>query len=170
MTLFRKSQNRSLDPKGRLMLPVEYREALLACASADSSVESSTTGMELAPSPNARADAAAFVLTGFYGRLVAYTLKDWEKNVEQLSRIRNPSMKLSRFMSKVMGLAEEVALDSQGRIRIPQPLMREAGLVKDAVLVGMGRKFEIWDQARFEALELEDVADELAAGGIDISL
>ena len=146
------------------MLPVEYREALLACAQGSASPtapNAAETTAEAAPS---------FVLTGFYGRLVAYVPEDWERNVEQLSRIRNPSMKLSRFMSKIMGLAEEVAADPQGRVRIPQPLMREAGLVKDVVLVGMGRKFEIWDQARFEALELEDVADELAAGGIDISL
>lgn len=149
------------------MLPVEYREALLACASSKTSEPSA----RLAEVPPLAGPAeVAFVLTGFYGRLVAYTLEDWERNVEQLSRVRNPSMKLSRFMSKVMGLAEEVVPDSQGRIRIPQPLMREAGLIKDVVLVGLGRKFEIWDQARFEALELEDVADELAAGGIDISL
>ena len=147
MALFRKSQNRSLDPKGRLMLPVEYREAILSCT-----------------------PEGTFVITGFYGRLVAYILSDWEKNVEQLSRVKNPSMKLSRFMSKVLGLAEEVTPDAQGRVRIPQPLMREAGLAKDVVLVGMGRKFEIWDQERFEALELEDVSDELASGGIDISL
>lgn len=146
-TLFRKSLHRSLDPKGRLMLPPEYRDAV-----ASTSAE------------------GVFVLTGFYGRLVGYTVPDWEHNVEQLSSVKLPSLKLSRFMSKVLGLAEEVAIDAQGRVRIPQPLIHEAGLVKDAVLVGLGRKFEIWDQTRFEALELEDVSDELAAGGIDISL
>lgn len=146
-TLFRKSLHRSLDPKGRLMLPPEYRDAVAS---------TSTEGV--------------FVLTGFYGRLVGYTVPDWERNVDQLSGVKLPSLKLSRFISKVLGLAEEIAADAQGRVRIPQPLMREAGLVKDVVLVGLGRKFEVWDQARFEALELEDVSDELAAGGIDISL
>ena len=147
MSLFRKSQHRSLDPKGRLMLPVEYRESLTA-----------------------HAPEGAFVLTSFYKRLVAYTVSDWEKTLEQFSKVKNPSMKLSFFMSKVVGLAEEVTPDPQGRIRIPQPLMREAGLLKDVVLVGMGHKFEIWDQARFEALEVEDVAGELASAGVDISL
>ena len=39
----------------------------------------------------------------------------------------------------------------RGRIRIPQPLMRAAALGKDVVLVGMADKFEMRDQARFDA-------------------
>lgn len=127
-------------------MPAEYREAILA----------SSEGI--------------FVLTGFYGRLVGYRLSDWEHTVEQFSRIRLPSLKLSRFMSKVLGLAEEYRLDAQGRVRLSQPLLREAGLEKDVVLVGLGNKFEIWDQQRFEALELEDVSEELAERGLDIAL
>lgn len=147
MPLFRKSQYRSLDPKGRLMLPPEYREALAA----------------LSPE-------GGFVLTGDQGRLVAYTPADWEDTREKLARIKRPSLQLSRFMSKILGLAEEMIPDAQGRVRLSQPLMRAAGLTKDVVLVGMGWKFEIWDQARFEALETEDVSAELESLGIDISL
>lgn len=47
-----------------------------------------------------------------------------------------------------------------------------AGLEHDAVVVGQGDKFEIWDQARFKALlsqDFDDVADELAESGIDFS-
>ena len=69
-----------------------------------------------------------------------------------------------------MGLAQEMLPDAQGRVRIPQSLMREAGLQKDVMLVGMLSKFEIWDQTRFDALTLEDVSDELAASGVTISL
>ena len=133
---FTKSLSRSLDPKGRLMLPPEYREAL--CAGA------------------ADGEQGTFWLTSFYGRLVAYLPADWEAVTEQLSRIRFPSPKLSHFKTKVMGLAQE--------------LMREAGLQKDVMLVGMLNKFEIWDQNRFDALQLEDVSEELAASGVDISL
>ena len=149
--LFTKSLSRSLDPKGRLMLPPEYREALCA-----GSADGETPG--------------TFWLTSFYGRLVAYLPADWEAVTEQLSRIRFPSPKLSHFKTKVMGLAQELAPDPQGRVRIPQSLMREAGLQKDVMLVGMLNKFEIWDQNRFDALQLEDVSEELAASGVEISL
>lgn len=115
-------------------------------------------------------EQGTFWLTSFYGRLVAYLPADWEAVTEQLSRIRFPSPKLSHFKTKVMGLAQELAPDPQGRVRIPQSLMREAGLQKDVMLVGMLSKFEIWDQNRFDALQLEDVSEELAASGVDISL
>lgn len=147
MSIFRKSHYRSLDPKGRLMLPPEYREALAS---------SSATG--------------SFVLTGYQGKIVAYTPDDWEKTLEQFSQARKLSLSASRFRSKFLGLAEEVTLDAQGRVRISQPLMREAGIAKDVVLVGVLRNFEIWDQTRFEHLEPEDVSEELAASGIDIAL
>lgn len=147
MSLFRKSHSRSLDAKGRLVLPPEYREALAALT------------------PDAR-----FVVTGFQGKLVAYTIEDWEKNLEQFARLRQPSLKVSRFRSKILGLAEEMTPDAQGRVRLSQPLLREAGLSKDVVLVGIERTFEIWDQARFDELETEDVSEELAASGLDITI
>ena len=86
--LFTKSLSRSLDPKGRLMLPPEYREAL--CAGA------------------ADGEQGTFWLTSFYGRLVAYLPADWEAVTKQLSRIRFPSPKLSHFKAKVMGLAQDL--------------------------------------------------------------
>ena len=145
--LFNKSLSRSLDAKGRLMLPPEYREGL--CAEGGTGV---------------------FWVTAFYGRLVAYLPADWEAVTEQLSGISALNERLSRFKSKVMGLAQEMEPDAQGRVRIPQALMREAGLHKDVMLVGMLNKFEIWDQERFDALAVEDVSAELAGLNLQISL
>ncbi|WP_297159188.1 16S rRNA (cytosine(1402)-N(4))-methyltransferase [uncultured Desulfovibrio sp.] len=89
---------------------------------------------------------------------------------EKLNSVPLPSMKLSHVKTKLLGLAQRMVPDAQGRIRIPQPLMRAAGLQKDVVLVGMADKFEIWDQARFDALLVEDVSDEVAACHLDIAL
>ena len=144
---FRNSFSRSLDAKGRLMLPPGFREGLVA-----------------------EGGNGTFWLTAYYGHLTAYLPDDWDAIIEQLNRIRFPSPALSNFKSKVIGLAQEMLPDAQGRVRIPQPLMREAGLCKDVVLVGMYDKFEIWDQARFDALLVEDVSDEVAACHLDIAL
>ncbi len=146
---FIKSHQRSLDAKGRLMLPVDYRETLSAQASSS---------------------AVNFVLTGFHGRLMAYLPDEWERVSDELYSIVNPSLNLSRFISKVLGLAEDMTLDAQGRVRISQLHKIEAGLDKDVVLVGSRSKFEIWDLARFKAIELESVADELAKHHVNISL
>ncbi|MDR2745248.1 MAG: division/cell wall cluster transcriptional repressor MraZ [Desulfovibrio sp.] len=145
--LFTKSLSRSLDPKGRLMLPSEYREALFA----DN-------------------DAGNFWLTGQNGCLVAYLPHNWDEITEQLNRISLPSQNLFYFKTKFIGLGQELAPDAQGRVRIPQSLMREADLQKDVMLVGMHSQFQIWDQIRFDALVPEDVSAELAAAGVTIAL
>lgn len=147
--IFVQTHSRNLDAKGRLMLPTEYRDALHAAA--DGGVPQ-------------------FWLTAFYGHLTAYLPAEWAQITEQLNRIPFSSIKLSHFKSKVMGLAQLLEPDAQGRVRIPQSLMREAGLARDVALVGMGNKFEIWDQQRFDALQIEDVSSELAASGIELSL
>lgn len=149
--LFVKSLPRSLDPKGRLMLPPEYRDALCRMAEGDDA-------------------SGAFWLTAYYGKLVAYLPKQWDEFVEQLNSIPLPSRNLSNFKTKVLGLAQEMIPDAQGRVRIPQTLMREVGLQKDVMLVGRSDKFEIWDQATFDALPIEDISEELAAKGVAISL
>lgn len=141
---------RSLDSKGRVMLPPRYLETLAAHAEGNSK--------------------GSFWLTSLYGRLTAYLPAMWERTVEQLCRIKLPSQKLSNFKTRLIGLAEELSPDPQGRIRIPQSLVREGGLQKDIVLVGILDKFEIWDKARFDALPTEDVTEELAASGIEIFL
>lgn len=145
--LFIQSAYRNLDAKGRLLLPPEYRDALLAAG-----------------------DGSFWLTIGLYGGLKAYMPADWEAIVEKLNSVPLPSMKLSHVKTKLLGLAQRMVPDAQGRIRIPQPLMRAAGLEKDVVLVGMADKFEIWDQACFDALLVEDVSDEVAACHLDIAL
>jgi MraZ protein len=129
------------------MLPPEYRDVLFA-----------------------NGEQGVFWLTCFYGRLVAYLPADWEVVIEQLSRIPIPSPRLSHFKTKLMGLAQELIPDIQGRVRIPQSLMREAVLRKDVMLVGMVNTFEIWDQQRFDDLRIEDVSQELVSAGVNIAL
>ena len=149
---FRKSFHRSLDSKGRLMLPPEYRDIISAASS-----------------------SGGFVFTGYNKFIVAYTLPEWEVFEEKLYEVPNPSLDLSNFRRQMRGRAEELELDPQGRVRISQALMRFAGLSKDVLLVGQGSTFEIWDVQRFEGIRLDDaaldrVATELAQSGIDFSL
>lgn len=124
-------------------------------------IEKSCNGPQAAPS---------FWLTSLYGRITGYFPEDWEQIAEQLCTIRTPSLKLSNFKTKLLGMAHELAPDSQGRVRIPQPLQREGDLIKDIVLVGIFDKFEIWNQTHFEAVPNEDVSEELTSYGIQIKL
>lgn len=49
-------------------------------------------------------------------------------------------------LSKIIGTAEEVNKDGQGRAIIPKALRAEAGIKKDVVTVGMGDYIEIWSK------------------------
>jgi MraZ protein len=126
--VFRGHSNRSLDPKGRLMLPPEYREEVL----------------RLVP------DGRLMLTNNFDGAITGYPMPAWEA-VEasfQAGNKLDPRIRdIERFY--ISG-AMEVALDKQGRILIPPYLRSFAELDKDLVLAGVGEKFEIWNQAKFE--------------------
>lgn len=142
---------RTLDSKGRVLFPPGFLAAISAAAEAGS----------VSPS---------CWLTTLYGRITGYLPENWHTMVEQLCQIQNPSLRLSNFKTRLIGMAEEVVPDSQGRMRIPLSLRRAGHLVKDIVFVGILDKFEIWDQAMFEAVPNEDVSEELAACNIHIKL
>ena len=54
--------------------------------------------------------------------------------------------------------AAGVELDGIGRIRLPPPLREFAGLDKGVVMIGLGNKFEIWDETRWGARRSEWLA------------
>ena len=57
-------------------------------------------------------------------------------------------------LSKILGTAEEVNRDGQGRVIIPKTLRREAGIEKDVVTVGMGDYIEVWaKEVRLERVD-----------------
>lgn len=145
--LFRGRSHRSLDPKGRLMLPPEFRDILLS-----------------------RSEEGKLVLTSFDGCVVGYPYPDWVDFEDKFNRLKNPSRKMRDFRRLVIGGAEEMTADPQGRVRVSRSHMDYAGLTKDVVLVGQGSRFEIWDQSKFDAIvaqDFDDVTEELAESGID---
>ena len=148
--LFRGRSTRSLDPKGRLMMPADFRDALLA-----------------------RSGEGQLVLTTFDNCLVGFPLPEWEEFEEKIMRIKNPSRELRGFRRLIVGGAEAMELDKQGRIRLSQDHRDYAGLGKETVVVGQLSKFEVWNPERLAsevAQDFGDVASELADSGIDIPL
>lgn len=110
------------------MLPPEYREEVL----------------RLVP------DGRLMLTNNFDGAITGYPMPAWEA-VEvsfQAGNKLDPRIRdLERFY--ISG-AMEVSLDKQGRILIPPYLRSFAELDKDLVLAGVGEKFEVWNQAKFE--------------------
>ncbi|MGA4644535.1 division/cell wall cluster transcriptional repressor MraZ [Limisphaera sp. 4302-co] len=60
-------------------------------------------------------------------------------------------------LKRVIGShSEQVTVDRAGRICLPEGMAREAGIEKEALLVGLLDRFEIWSPERYAAVEAAD--------------
>ncbi|MCB2034740.1 MAG: cell division/cell wall cluster transcriptional repressor MraZ, partial [Ottowia sp.] len=59
-----------------------------------------------------------------------------------------------------LGNAMDVELDGTGRVLVSPELRAAAGLEREVILMGMGRHFELWDKATYEAKEAEAMQGE----------
>jgi len=115
-----------LDPKGRMSLPKGFREAFAA---------------------------GAFLTLGFDGCVWAFPAEEWTRRSEEV-KSRPLSDAASRALGRMFfGNAEVLDLDSQGRLLVPQRLRAEAGIGREAVVVGVDDHIEIWDGETWERYE-----------------
>ena len=151
--LFRGHSFRNLDPKGRLMLPPEFRETILK------------------GSPEGK-----LMVTNFDGCIVGYPMVEWEQIEMSFQQINMLNQQLRAFQRFFIAGAVEVSLDKQGRILIPPHLREYAKLDKDVILAGVGRKFEVWDRGLFEAQraqieqEFDTIMGGLAENGFELKI
>ncbi len=126
--MFQGATQLSLDSKGRLAIPARYRDMLLAHC------------------------AGQLVLTADAdGCLLLYPQTEWQPICEKLMQLSafNPRIRaLQRFL---VGHAEDVVMDAAGRVLVSPTLRGYAMLDKRVMLVGQGNKFEVWDEARWQA-------------------
>lgn len=135
----------ALDPKGRIAVPAKLREAL----------------------------GGKFIITkGLDGCLFVYDLQQWqllETKLASLPMSRKTARDFTRFL---FGGACECECDKQGRVLIPANLRRHASLDKNAVIVGVGSRAEIWDAQRWteyneeNSEDVNELAEQLADLGI----
>ena len=118
--------NHSIDAKGRLIIPVRFRDVL----------------------------GERFVVTrGMGSCLSIYPMSDWEKMTEKVASLPMTDKKGRDFKRYIVSAATGCELDKMGRILLPQPLRSFAELTKDVVLVGQIDFIEIWDKAKWEEVQ-----------------
>ena len=103
-------------------------------------------------------------------------MPEWE--IIESKLVNLPSLnKQARLLQRLLiGYATECEIDSQGRVLLPAMLREFAGLNKKTVLIGQGKKFEIWDEDAWNESQGEWVEsvkngdDDLPAALEDLSL
>ncbi len=125
--MFRGINQIQLDDKARMSVPIRYRENL-----------------------KRGADHQVVITIDTEERcLLLYPLTEWEEIERKIGALPSFNRSVRRIQRLLVGHATEAELDSNGRILLPQPLREYAGLQKSIMLVGQGKKFEIWDEARW---------------------
>ncbi len=117
----------SLDTKGRAAIPARMRTGL--------TFEAQNT----------------FVTTrGFEQCVFAYPLDEWLKIEDRIAALNPYDRKHRAFIRQFMMWAEEVPVDSKGRITLQRPLIEYAKLEKEVLVLGNQKHIEIWDPGSFD--------------------
>jgi len=125
--VFRGVAQLNLDSKGRLAVPSKFRDALAARCSGH------------------------LVITADSDRcLLIYPQPDWEPIEQKLMALSSFNAQIRELQRRLVGYAEDVVMDATGRILVPPALRRFAQLEKEAVLVGQGNKFELWNKDNWD--------------------
>ena len=141
--MFQGASSLSLDAKGRLSVPTRHRDVLAATASGQ---------LTITKHP--------------HDCLMVFPRPEWEKFRERLAQLPMSAQWWKRIF---LGNAMDVDMDGTGRVLISPELRAAAGLTKEAVLLGMGNHFELWDKATYDEQEAQAMQGEMPDAFKDFS-
>jgi MraZ protein len=147
--MFRGRYLHAIDAKGRLSIPAKFRDALKNGYDGELVVVANESCLEVHP------------------------LEEWkriEAKLDEKSLFDQDVRKAGRLY---ISRAKDTTMDRAGRIVIPPDAREQAGLGREVILVGGGRRhFEVWDRVRFADFErnnqheLPSVFDKLSSLGV----
>jgi MraZ protein len=127
----------SLDVKGRLILPAKIREDM----------------------------GDKFIVTkGLDGCLFGFSQNEWTNFEEKLKTLPLTNKNARDFVRFFLSGATECEIDKQGRFLIAGNLREYASLEKDAIIIGVGTRIEIWNREKWKSYNSDEniSADEIA--------
>ena len=131
--MFRGSAPAKIDDKGRLKVPTEFRRLL-----------EESYGPEV-------------FITSVAGRSATlYPLAAWEEIERKLAEVPSSDRSKQRFLERVNYFGQQLRLDAQGRVVIPQILRERAEIVGEVVVSGRIEHLEVWNRERFDQRLVEE--------------
>jgi len=118
------SSQRTVDSKGRMILPKEFRSYF---------------------------EGGLMVTKGLDNCLLLYPMKEWERLVERIEEMPSGSEATRRFTRLFFADASNLIPDGQGRVLIPPRLREMVGITGEVFIVGLANKAEVWDPEGWKA-------------------
>lgn len=138
--MFMGEYQHTIDSKGRIIIPARFRDEL----------------------------GEKFVATkGLDNCLFIYPMDEWRKLEEALRKLPFTRRDTRAFVRFFFSGATECECDKQGRVLLPANLRSHAKLEKEAVILGVSSRVEIWSKEEWErynqeaAVSYEDLAEHL---------
>lgn len=122
--MFRGVNNINIDAKGRIAIPIRYREQLLSHCGGEMVVTIETEER----------------------CLLIYPQPDWDDIQRKVEALPSFNVAARRVQRLLIGHATDIQMDNSGRLLLTNPLRDYAQLDKKGVLLGQGRKLELWDE------------------------
>ena len=114
----------TLDAKGRIAIPARFRAKL-----------NEMCGGKLVISYNPMDKC-----------LPIFPYDEWLDCMQKMDAVEDQSDQFAAYQRLIFSYSTEIDMDGSGRVLIPQLSRDEVGLKKDAVLIGHGKKFELWSE------------------------
>jgi MraZ protein len=146
--VFQGSHNISLDAKGRLSIPAKYREAL-----------ESMSGSRIVMTAHTQ-DRCVLI----------YPETEWHSVMPKIEALPTFNRAVQRAQRLLIGYATALELDANGRVLVPPTLRDYGNLGKKLMLVGLGAKFELWDEDAWLQSIAKTDDDDMPAEMLSLSL
>lgn len=133
-----------LDAKSRIKLPVRYRQWL----------------------PMDKVPQLVLTIDTESPCLLLYPLQEWDIIEEKLQALPSFNPAVRRIQRLLIGHATDLELDTNGRILLPALLRNYAHLEKEIMVVGQGRKIELWSASEWDNYRTQWISDTVKPGDI----
>jgi MraZ protein len=135
--MFRGSAPASVDDKGRLKIPTDFRRLL-----------------------EERWGGEVFITSVSGDQAQVYPLAVWEEREQKLLALPSTDRSRERYLERVNYFGQQVKLDPQGRVLIPQLLRERAGMSGEVVVQGRLDHLVVWNHERFSSrLDTDPITD-----------
>ena len=136
--MFRGTHKATVDPKGRLKIPAEFKE---------------TIDRDYGPD---------FYVTSLRGNKASvYPFSQWEQIEKKLAALPTMHPARNKFLDRTNFWGQKAQMDSQGRVLVPSQLRDAAAVMGEVVVMGYPDRLDVWKPERFaEHMEKNPITEE----------